>query len=205
MKVKFFLPYYDYNDGSFDVSNDYYSESEYSKLVKEEYEKNKDIVYNSMIDAKNGSGAIFEASDGQSYKFGAKASQNEEKVAFSSCEGTLYNEYGDDETVDGFINKFARQEPLVEMLEFDGDTIEEEFETEMTIWVREHKSINDYKDKLGEEWVWAKEPQRNVKVQFKNNADQDVFAVLENCKIMNIVEGNSFILFIEKITIVNNI
>ena len=61
--------------------------------------------------------------------------------------------------------------------------------------------INQYKDKLGEEWVWMKEPKRNVKVHFKNKANENIYGVLENCKIMDIIDDNMFILFIEKITL----
>ena len=205
MEVTFYLPYYDYNDGAFDVSNDYYGENEYSKIVAEEYEKNKDIVYNSMMDSINGSGALLQSSDGQLYKFGQKTPQNEEKVAYSSCEGMLFNAEGEGDTVDGFIEKFAQQKQFLEIVEFNLDTSEEEFETELALWVKEHNSINQYVDKLGEDWVLAKEPKRNLKLHFKNNADEDIYAVLVDCRIMDVVEGGSLVLFVEKITLIDRI
>lgn len=204
MEVTVFLPYYDYNDDVFNVSNNYYSEQEYAKAMEDEYNKNKDVVFNSMSNAQNGSRTLIGTSDSQTYKFGQKVSQNNEKVAFSRCQGILFDENGDKDTVDGLIEKFAKQKPFVEMLELDGDTSEEEFETEMSLWIKEHSSINSYMDKLGEEWVWLKEPQRNVKVRFKNKADEEITAVLENCKIMDIIEGNTFILFVERMTLVDN-
>lgn len=126
-------------------------------------------------------------------------------MAFSKCEGTLLDVDGEDETVDTFIEKFARQEQFLEIIEFNLDTVEEEFETEVSLWVKEHNNINQYADKLGEEWVLAKEPKRNIKVQFKNNANQDVYAVLEDCKIMDIVDDNMFAIFVERITLIDNI
>jgi hypothetical protein len=205
MKADFYLPYYDYNDGAFDVSNDYYSEDEYSKAVSDEYNKNKDIVYNSMLDAKNGSRSLIQGSDGQTYKFGQKTSQKDDKVAYSRCEGTLYDGNGNEDTVDGIIEKFAKQKPFLEIIGFDTDTSEEEFESEVSLWAREHNSINTYKDKLGEEWVLMKEPKRNIKLHFKNKANQDVYAMLEDCKIMDIVNDNAFVLFVEKITLIDKI
>ena len=205
MEVTFYLPYYDYNDGAFDVDNAYYNEEEYAKAMSEEYNKNKDIVYNSMMDFKNGSRGLFEGTDGKVYKFGEKASQNEEKVAYSSCNGMLYDVNGSDETVDGFIEKFARQKQLLEIVEFDLDSSEEEFETELTLWKREHNKINQYIDKLGEDWVLAREPKRNLKVHFKNNANEDIYAVLVDCRIMETVNDGSFVVFVEKITLVDNI
>jgi hypothetical protein len=205
MEVTLYLPYYDYNDGAFDVNNDYYNEEDYINAVSNEYNKNKDIVFNSMLNAKNGSGSLVQGSDGQTYKFGQQTAQSEEKVAFSKCEGTLLDVDGEDETVDKFIEKFARQEQFLEIVEFNLDTVEEEFETEVSLWVKEHNNINQYVEKLGEDWVLAKEPNRNIKVQFKNNANQDVYAVLEDCKIMDIVDDNMFAIFVERITLIDNI
>jgi hypothetical protein len=205
MEVTFYLPYYDYNDGAFDVDNAYYNEEEYAKAMSEEYNKNKDIVYNSMMDFKNGSRGLFEGTDGKVYKFGQKTSQNEEKVAYSSCNGVLYNVDGQEESVDGFVEKFAAQKQFLELIEFDLDSSEEEFETELSLWIREHNSINQYADKLGEDWVLAKEPKRNLKVHFKNNANEDIYAMLINCRIMDIVDGRSFVVFIEKIRFIDNI
>lgn len=205
MEVTLYLPYYDYNDGAFDVNNDYYDEDEYIDAVSSEYNKNKDIIYNSVRDAKNGVGSLLQGGDGQTYKFGQKTSQSEDKVAYSKCNGTLYDIGGSKDTVDGFIEKFAAQKQFLEIVEFDLDTVEEEFETEISLWVKEHNNINSYADKLGEDWVLAKEPKRNIKLHFKNNANEDIFAVLEDCKIMDIIEDNSFILFVERITLIDNI
>lgn len=205
MEVTLYLPYYDYNDGAFDVNNDYYNEEDYINAVSNEYNKNKDIVFNSILDAKNGSGSLVQGSDGQTYKFGQQTAKSEEKVAFSKCEGVLWDIGGSKDTVDSFIDKFAKQEQFLEIVEFNLDTVEEEFETEVSLWVKEHNNINQYVDKLGEDWVLAKEPKRNIKVQFKNNANQDVYAVLEDCKIMDIIEDNSFILYVERITLIDNI
>ena len=66
-------------------------------------------------------------------------------------------------------------------------------------------AINKYKDYKGEEWVWVKEPKRNVKMHFVNKAGEDIYAILENCKIMDIVDDNSMIVFIEKLRLTDNI
>jgi len=203
MKVTLYIPYYDYNDGAFDVNNDYYNEDEYIKAVSSEYNKNKDIVYNSMVDYNNGSRGLVQGVDGQTYKFGAKVAQNEDKVAYSSCGAVIYNEDGEDDTVDGIIKRFVAQKPFIEMLEFDDDSSEEEFMTEVTLWVKEHNSINKYKDYKGEEWAWVNEPKRNIKMHFKNKSDEDMYAILENCKIMDIVGGNSMIVFVERLRLID--
>ena len=204
MKVTLFLPYYDYNDGNFDVSNDYYSEDEYSNAMSKNFNESKDIVYNSVLAAKNGTGSLVQGSDGHTYKFGQKMSHFENKVAFSKCEGILSDISGEEDTVDSIISKFASQKQFLEIIDFDLDTSEEEFETELSLWTREHNSINKYKDKLGEDWVLAKEPKRNLKIHFKNKANQDTYAIFEDCRIMDIMDKTSFVLFVEKISLVDN-
>jgi len=205
MEVTLYLPYYDYNDDAFSASEDYYSDGEYANAIADDYNRNKDIVYNSMVDFKEGRGGVFSGADGQTYKFGQKTSQDEEKVAYSSCNATLYNEEGDDDTVDGLITKFAKQESFIEMVEFDLDSVEEEFESEMNMWSREHTKINSYLGKVGEAWVASKEPKRNLKMHLKNNAGEDVYALLENCKIMDNSERDNWILYVERISLIDKI
>jgi len=205
MEVTLYLPYYDYNDDAFSASEDYYSDGEYANAIADDYNRNKDIVYNSMVDFKEGRGGVFSGADGQTYKFGQKASQSEEKVAYSSCKATLYDEEGEDDTVDGLITKFAKQESFIEMVEFDLDSVEEEFESEMNMWSREHTKINSYLGKVGEAWVASKEPKRNLKMHLKNNAGEDVYALLENCKIMDNSERDNWILYVERISLIDKI
>ena len=205
MKVTLYLPYYDYNDSEFDADESYYGEGEYSSAMYDDFMKNKDIVDSHMNDYRNGSRGVFTGTDGKVYKFGTKAQEKEDKVAYSSCEAQLYDEDGADESVDGIIQKFAMQKDFIEMLELDMDTSEEDFETEYSIWSKEHKNIDSYRDKAGDEWVASKEPKRNVKMHFKNKADEDVYALLENCKIMDDLGGGTLIVYVEKISLIDKI
>ena len=205
MKVTLYLPYYDYNDSEFDADESYYGEGEYTNAVYDDFMKSKSAVESHMYDLKNGSYGGFTGVDGKTYKFGQKTSQSEDKVAYSKCEATLYDEDGSDETVDNIIQKFAEQKNFIEMLELDYDTSEEDFETECSIWKNEHDSINSYRDVAGDAWVASKEPRRDVRMHFKNNADEDVYAVLENCKIMDDSEPGVFIVYVEKISLIDRL
>ena len=205
MKVTLYLPYYDYNDSEFDADESYYGEGEYSSAVYDDFMRNKDVVESHMNDYRNGSRGVFTDTDGKTYKFCTKTQEKDDKVSYSSCEASLYDEDGADETVDGLIQKFAMQKDFIEMIEFDLDTSEEEFETECSIWENEHDGINSYRDKAGDEWVASKEPKRNVKMHFKNKANEDIYAVLENCKIMDNSERGTFIVYVEKISLIDRI
>lgn len=205
MEVTLYLPYYDYNDDAFNASEEYYGDGEYANAVADEFNKNKDIIYNSALGMKNGHRGVFSGVDGQTYKFGQRTSQSEDKVAYSTCKATLFNDDGDDESVDDIITKFAKQESFVEMVEFDLDTVEEEFESEINMWEREHTKINSYRNKAGDEWVASKEPKRDVRVSFKNNAGEEIYAVFENCKIMDSSERDNWILYVDKINLIDKI
>ena len=91
------------------------------------------------------------------------------------------------------------------MVEFNLDTVEEEFESEMNVWGREHNKINSYRGKAGEAWVASKEPKRNLKMAFKNNAGETIYALLENCKIMDNSERDNWILYVERISLIDKI
>jgi hypothetical protein len=158
-----------------------------------------------MLDYKEGRGSVFSGTDGQTYKFGQKTSQKEDKVSYSSCKATLYDEDGEDDTVDGLITKFAQGVSFMEMAEFDLDSVEEEFEAEMNVWSREHNKINSYRAKAGDQWVASKEPKRNLKMAFKYNAGEMTYAVLENCKIMDNSERDNWILYVERISLIDKI
>jgi hypothetical protein len=204
MNAELYLSYSDYNDDGFQIKdNPYGSEDDYTNKITEEYNKTKDIVYNSVLDAKNGVRGTLLGADGQTYKFGTKVSTNADKVAYTKCNGTLYNENGELETVDGIIDRFAQQKTFIEMIELDLDSIEGEFETDFLMWIKEHKSIDGYKRKLGEEWCWIHEPIKDLRLVFKNKANQDVYAVFENCKVMDVVDEKTFIFFIEKMTLID--
>jgi hypothetical protein len=75
----------------------------------------------------------------------------------------------------------------------------------MSLWVKEHNAINKYREFKGDEWTWVNEPKRNVKIHFLNNANEDIYAIWEDCKIMDIIEGNTIILFIEKMRLIDYI
>jgi len=205
MEVTLYLPYYDYNDDAFNASDEYYGDGEYTNAIADEFNRSKDVVYNSMVNAKNGQGSLVSGMDGHTYKFGQKTSQSEDKVSYSSCKATLYDEDGEDDTVDGVITKFAKQTPFMEMVEFNLDTVEEEFEGEMNVWSREHNKINSYRQKAGDEWVASKEPKRNVKMHFKNKAGEDIYAVLEDCKIMDNSERDNWILYVNRISLIDKL
>ena len=203
MEAHIYLPYEAYDDSFFDVGDGYYANAnDYINAVSEEYNRNKDAVFESMVGLKNGSPGALIGSDGQMYKFGEKTSQSEEKVAYTECFGVLYNADGNMETVDNIITHFAKQEMFMEMISLDLDRAEEEFETELSLWVGEYNSINKYLLQKGEEWVLANEPKRTLRMRFLNNANEELFAELRDCRILDVVDNGTYIIHINKIVLI---
>ena len=206
MKAKIYLQYSDYGDGTFAVDENYYNDGKsYIDAITEDYNKNKDIVTNSILDMLEGSGGLYSGTDGNTYSFAAQAPQKEEKYAYSKCDGVIFNENGEDESVDSIVTNMASRKQTVYMISLDRDTSDEEFEEELSLWVNEHNGINAYRVQMGDEWAWANEPFRDVFVSFRNKMGEIVKMGLKNCRILDIVDNSSYILYIENIEMANNL
>ncbi len=205
MNAKIYLPYINYGDDLFSMNNDYYSDSNsYIDAMTDDYNRNKDIVTNSVLDMMEGHGNLYSGTDGNTYSFGQSTQQAEEKYSYAKCDCTIFNEEGEDESVDSIISNMVRQQPVVYMVELDRDTSEEEFEEELRAWSNDHNGINQYKVFKGEEWGWMNEPVRNLKVSFQNKKGDTIYMMLNGCRILDIVDGTSYILYIDKMEMFNN-
>ena len=205
MEAKIYLQYVSYDDNLFSTSDDYYKdENAYMNAITEEYERNKDVVTNSILDMIDGSGGLYSGVDGNTYTFGQKTPQMEEKYSYTKCDCTIFNENGENESVDNIISKLVSQQPTVYMIELDRDTSDEEFEEELRMWTNDHNGINQYKSFKGDDWAWANEPVRNIKISFKNKNDETVNMMLCDCRILDIINDSSYILYIERMEMILN-
>ena len=112
--------------------------------ITEEYERNKDVVTNPILDMIDGSGTLYSGVDGNTYTFGQKTPQMEEKYSYTKCDCTIFNENGQDESVDDIISKLVSQEPIVYMVELDRDTSDEEFEEELNKYAETEEDAQYY-------------------------------------------------------------
>lgn len=210
MKVTTYLPYYDYNDGDFDVNNDYYkSNDDYFNAMQRNVEQTRNAVTNGMVNyLNNGSVSEFKSSDGQTYRFGQKTSQTQEKVAYSKCEAIVYGEDGKEKDVDSIISDCVSKDVQLYILKFDLDTSEEDFEQELNLWSIEHKRIEEASKRIKinkDKWQLDNEPQRNIRISFKNKANEEKYAEMVNCKIVEKPNGNTYIIISEEINLIDKI
>lgn len=205
MKATLKLPYNYYNDGSFDVDPSYYKDGEYGERMNDEFNKTSDSVYNAMSDSNKCVSRDFLSRDGQSYGISEKTSYSEDKVAYSQCMCDIYDVNGNDKSIDSFVSDVVSNDRFVLVCNLSFSDMDEEFETELLSWLKEHKSINSYADVKGDDWVLANEPTMELFVSFNNKSDVEVDVVLHGCKIMDIVDDTMIVLYVDNSNFLENL
>ena len=200
MKATLYMPYFGYNS-DFDAEGTYKTENDYVKAMENAYNQTKDVITSFMSDGavKNYTGL-----DGQTYSFGQQESKKD-KISYAPCEVTMFDEDGNADNVDNLITHFAKQEMFIDTVILDMTNINEDFQSELSIWVNEHESVNRNGAKFGGEWCWIHEPMRELRLSFKNKANETVYAKLINCKIGDMPQKNQILLFIEKMELIDSI
>ena len=198
MNVTLYIELEGYDDGDFDVSNDYYkSDDEFFDIMDKDVKKYSNAVYNAMSrDGFNSSSAKL----GSLYKTTKNAKTNNYK-----SEAIIFDETGKDETVDNLIANCVSQDVVVNIIRFNRDKMDDEFEEDFNFWIDDHNNINQYKDQLGEDKVWENEPTRNLKVEFVNNAGETKYAMYVNCKVLEQEGNDEYAILAEKIILLDKI
>lgn len=202
MEVTLYTVLETYDDGDFDVSNEYYkSNDEYFAAVKKEFDMNSNVAYDVISNLGN-------VSKGRTTIFGSvNVKTNTKSTNYKAESVTLKNEDGNDETVDNFITNCVKDDVAVYTFNINPDKVDPEFEEDYLNWIGEHNSINMYVDKFGEDKVWENEPVRNIKVEFVNNANETKYAEFKNCKIIENDKANiySCTILVENVMLIENI
>ena len=203
MKVTLYLKLEGFDDGDFDISNDYYkSDEDFFDAIDKENKKFSNVTKDALWHIENkrrGIATTFENLP-KSSKFSKNAKENNYK-----SEAILLDEKGNDETVDNLIANCVSQDVVINIVKFNRDSMDEEFEEDYNFWVEEHENINNtkYKEALGE--VWENEPTRTFYVEFTNLANETKYARFENCKILDKGDSDEYAILAEKISLIDNI
>lgn len=207
MNVTIYFPYYEYNDNDFSVDDNYYkSNEEYFNAIKENIQNTRNDVIQGMNNyMNNGSIKTYKALDGETYRYNDKRRESEEKVAYSKCEALIYNEDGKEVSVDDFISDYVSKEMKLYVFKLNLDSAEEEFEQELNLWSTEHSNIQKYNNSKNEDWVFENEPIRNIRIKFINNANEEKYAELVNCKLMEKQGFNIYVVLSEQIKLIDKI
>lgn len=205
MQAILYLPYYDYNDEAFDVGDNYYkNNSDYVNAMQQNFQATNNAVANKMANYINGqSVSDYQSIDGQTYRFAKTSQDSEEKASYSECECIVYGEDGKDKTIDDFVSECVSNDVQLYVLKLNFDTIGDEFEEELILWTNEHNGLKRFSN--DEDWIFENEPKRNLKLKFINKANEEKFAELVNCKIMERQGLNIYVVLAEDVKLINKI
>jgi hypothetical protein len=205
MDCTLYLPYIDYDDSDFNMNNNYYqSEEEYTSILEKSYDMDRDIVANTMNDWKNGTESSIVGSQSHRNQYvnpffsNVNSSSKEEKTIYSKCQGTLYNELEEKETIDSILEYFRNEDVFISIIKFNLDDMDEEFEADLKLWYKNHENINNIED-ADEDWKFNKEPMRNLKFTFQNKSGNTSYGELLNCKIVDRLDMETYAILVEKI------
>ena len=200
MKVNIYIKLENYNDGDFDVSNDYYkSDEDFFNAMDKENKKYSNVAYEALSNLGN---IVKE----KTVNYGSLSNSTKSAVANNyKSEAILLDENGKDETVDNIIKNCFSNDVVINIIKFNRDSMDEEFEEDYNFWVDEHNSINQYKDKIGEDKVWKNEPTRTLYIEFLNNANEKTYVMFENCKILDKGDMDEYAILAEKVKLIDKL
>lgn len=200
MKCTLFLPYTQYSDSSFACDDNYYSEESYTDALNKSLEESKNAVMmlnNSNYDKKN----TINFSVVQNYM--KNENKSSEKEYLSSCEVKLFNENGIPENIEALINYNLSNDVFILLVNFDFNTIEEEFEEDFKEWVETTRKISYYGS--DDDWIFSNLPKRTFKFKCLNKFGGDTFGEFVNCKILQTINGSKYAILVEKLNFINEL
>ena len=199
MNVTLYIKLEGFDDGDFDMRNDYYkSDEEFFDAMDKENKKYSNVAYDAISN-------LGRNTNGKTAKFNLSNSAKNAKENNYKSEALLLDENGKDETVDNLISNCLIQDVVINIVKFNRDNMDEEFEEDYNFWIDEHEKLKQYKDALGEDKIWENEPTRTFYVEFLNKANETKYARFENCKILDKGEEDEYAILAEKITLVDNL
>ena len=200
MDITLYLKLEGFDDGDFDMRNDYYeSDDAFFDAMDRENKKYSNVAYEAM----SGLGNLSNNRDAK-FKLSSSVSKSAKENNYKST-GLLYDENGNNDTVDDLIPNAVSNDVAVKIVKFNRDSMDEEFEEDYNLWIEEHYKLNEYKDKLGEDKIWENEPIRTFYVEFINKANETKYVRFENCKILDKGDEDEYAILAEKITLIDNI
>lgn len=192
MKIKLYLPYNTYDDGDFDTGYNM-SNDQYFDMMREEENHSKNVAFDYV------NGRRYNRKQGDaSWNTGVIHKDGKSRLISADC--VLHDDEDKDKTVDALVTECVSQDVGISVIHLDMDSIDEEFEEELNMWNDEHVNINQYKDKMGEEWVFKNEPVKNVFIEYVNNANETKYAEIINCRILEKMNIATYALLYDKIT-----
>jgi hypothetical protein len=119
-----------------------------------------------------------------------------EITTYASIDIELFNINGQDETLETLLNYFRTQEQFINIIQFNTETINDDGESELKLWLKSSYKIQNTNSMFfSEDQKLLNLPLKTFKLIINDNAK----AYLENCKLIEIIDNNCFAMIIDKI------
>ena len=197
MELKLYLEIDNGDDLNFDVDSNYYQGEDYANALSKDYEASMNDVSNFCLTAKKSHLRQENVTVNGFGGFNTRVSEIEEKVAYTTCDVRILDENMEDETINGLIKHDLQNEMFMYFIEFNYDSIEEDFESDLRLWATTWKKIESMP--YDDDWKIQNYPKRNFKFSYKNDYGGDGFGEFINCKIIGSIGGGNYCVLIEKI------
>lgn len=200
MNITVYIKLEGFDDGDFDIRNDYYkSNDEFFDAMDKENKKFSNVAYDVVSNLGNNIKS-------NTAKFGklSNSSKNAKENNYKS-EALLFDENGNDETVDNLISNALTQDVVINIIKFNRDSMDEEFEEDYNFWISDHENIEQYKNKIGEDKIWQNEPTRTFYIEFLNKANETKYVRFDNCRILDKGDDDEYAILAEKISLIESL
>lgn len=178
------------DDASFQVNDDYYKDNEYIDALHAEYSRSADAVAQ-LFDEDKDMKHKQEKTDNIQNK---NTATNADHLQYVTCSAVLLDENMKDETIDGIIAKYVRQQPFAEIFKVNMDAASSDFIYEWQLWNMEHVKLHALVNDCGEDWVLCHEPLRDLKISFANHASETITMDMYSCRIIGKIDSETYVI-----------
>lgn len=190
MKSKLYMPYVDYDsDGFFDYNDEEYSKN-YISLLYSEYNKYKDTIDDITRKSLNGKVSML----GSRYNSNNAKKEFKTNYKYYEIETDLFDINEDSNIIDYLIENFQKQTMFPLLLKFNNLYNNQDFESELKLWIRNTVKINNSKN-IDEVEKFKILPSKDLKIITDRNSK----AILEECKILDIFSIDEIAITVNKI------
>lgn len=178
------------DDASFQVNDDYYKDNEYIDALHAEYSRSADAVAQ-LFDEDKDMKHKQEKTDNIQNK---NTATNADHLQYVTCSAVLLDENMKDETIDGIIAKYVRQQPFAEIFKVNMDAASSDFIYEWQLWNMEHVKLHALVNDCGEDWALCHEPLRDLKISFANHASETITMDMYSCRIIGKIDSETYVI-----------
>lgn len=198
--MKFYIPYLDYSDKTFEVDSSYYKDKQsYIDALNNEFNSTNDILNQVMSNGMSFSMGNYGSKIGMNGKITAKP----EKMAYTISEGKLIDDEENTISVEKLLGYYRDGSPFVCLMCVDMENMEERFEGEIKSWATTTNNVM-IQDR-SQEWIFNSKPTLDIYFSMENKTGETVYGCLCGCKMEEIIDRNEYVIIVTKVEFLKNL